>query len=131
MITETYIMNMDMRLMQERIKQDPVYVKMFKEAGYGEPSNGSERSYGGLMTALDIAARPGAEVHAVAAYDPYYHYVAFNKIAGVLSEEAGKVFRFKEQEKLHEELIDDAPPCVAPCVAPCAAPWVGGQTSTH
>jgi cytochrome c peroxidase len=42
-ITETYNMNMDMRLMQERIKQDPVYVKMFKEAGYGEPSNGSVR----------------------------------------------------------------------------------------
>lgn len=43
MITEDYIMNMDMRMMQERIKQDPVYVKMFKEAGYGEPSNGSVR----------------------------------------------------------------------------------------
>ncbi|MFQ5617530.1 MAG: cytochrome-c peroxidase [Rhodospirillales bacterium] len=43
MITETYMMNMDMRLMQERIKQDPVYVKMFKDAGYGEPSNGSVR----------------------------------------------------------------------------------------
>ncbi|WP_350333636.1 cytochrome-c peroxidase [Coralliovum pocilloporae] len=42
-ITETYNMNMDMRLMQERLKQDPVYVKMFKEAGYGEPSNGSVR----------------------------------------------------------------------------------------
>ena len=42
-ITETYSMNMDMRLMQERIKQDPIYVKMFKEAGYGEPSNGSVR----------------------------------------------------------------------------------------
>ena len=43
MITEDYIMNMDMRLMQERLKQDPVYVKMFKEAGYGEPSNGAVR----------------------------------------------------------------------------------------
>ena len=42
-ITETYFMNMDMRLMQERVKQDPVYVKMFKDAGYGEPSNGSVR----------------------------------------------------------------------------------------
>ncbi len=69
--------------------------------------DGSPKSYGALMTALDIATRVGAEVHAIAAYDPYYHYVAFNKIAGVLSEEAGKVFRFKEQEKLHEELIDD------------------------
>ena len=69
--------------------------------------DGSPLSYGALMTALDLAARTGAQVLAVAAYDPYYHYVAFNKIAGVLSEEAGKVFRFKEQEKLHEELIDD------------------------
>ena len=43
MITEDYIMNMDMRLMQERLKQDPVYVRMFKEAGYGEPSNGKVR----------------------------------------------------------------------------------------
>jgi len=43
MITEDYIMNMDMRLMQERLKQDPVYVQMFEDAGYGEPSNGSVR----------------------------------------------------------------------------------------
>jgi len=43
-ITETYSMNMDMRLMQERIKQDPIYVKMFKDAGFGEPSNGSVRN---------------------------------------------------------------------------------------
>jgi nucleotide-binding universal stress UspA family protein len=69
--------------------------------------DGSERSNGALMTALDVAGRLGVEVHAVAAYDPYYHYVAFNKISAVLSEEAGKVFRFREQEQLHEELIDD------------------------
>lgn len=43
MITEDWLMNMDMRLMQERIKQDPIYVAMFDKAGYGEPSNGSVR----------------------------------------------------------------------------------------
>ena len=43
-ITETYMMNMDMRLMQERLKQDPVYVEMFKQAGLGEPSNGGVRN---------------------------------------------------------------------------------------
>ena len=43
MITETYLMNMDMRLMQERLKQDPVYVAMFQAAGFGEPSNGGAR----------------------------------------------------------------------------------------
>ncbi len=69
--------------------------------------DGSAQSWGVLKSALSIARQTGAKVHAVAAYDPYYHYVAFNKIAGVLSDEAGKVFRFKEQEKLHEELIDD------------------------
>lgn len=42
-LTEDYNMNMDMRIMQERAKQDPVYVQMFKDAGYGEPSNGSIR----------------------------------------------------------------------------------------
>ncbi len=69
--------------------------------------DGSPQSFGVLKSALMIARQTGADVHAVAAYDPYYHYVAFNKIAGVLSDEAGKVFRFKEQEQLHEELIDD------------------------
>jgi len=69
--------------------------------------DGSPKSFGALMTALDIGKRLNAPVHVVAAYDPYYHYVAFNKISTVLDEEAGKVFRFKEQEELHEELIDD------------------------
>lgn len=68
--------------------------------------DGSARSFGAFKTALDLGRRLGAPVHAVAAYDPYFHYVAFNKIADVLSEEAGRTFRFKEQEQLHEEIID-------------------------
>lgn len=68
--------------------------------------DGSARAYGGLLTALALASRWQVPVTVVAAFDPYYHYVAFNRIARVLSEEAGKVFRFKEQEKLHEEIID-------------------------
>lgn len=43
-LTESIWMNMDMRVMQERLKQDPVYVRMFKEAGFGEPSNGGVRN---------------------------------------------------------------------------------------
>ncbi len=68
--------------------------------------DGSTRGYGGLLTALSLAQKWGVKVKVVAAFDPYYHYVAFNRIAGVLSEEAGKVFKFKEQEKLHEDIID-------------------------
>jgi len=68
--------------------------------------DGSARAYGGLLTALSLAREWQVPVHVVSAFDPYYHYVAFNRIAGVLSEEAGKVFRFKDQERLHEEIID-------------------------
>jgi len=68
--------------------------------------DGSPRSFGVLMLAFNIARRTGAQVHAVAAYDPFFHYVAFEKIADALSEEAAEEFRFKEQESLHEEIID-------------------------
>jgi len=68
--------------------------------------DGSSRAYGGLLTALALGKQWQVPVKVIAAFDPYYHYVAFNRIADVLSEEAGKVFRFQEQEKLHEEIID-------------------------
>jgi nucleotide-binding universal stress UspA family protein len=68
--------------------------------------DGSGLSFGGLKTAIDLAKAFDMEVEVVSAFDPYFHYAAFNSIAGVLSEEAGKVFRFKQQEKLHEEVID-------------------------
>jgi nucleotide-binding universal stress UspA family protein len=68
--------------------------------------DGSPQSYGGLKTAVALGRAFGMPVEAVAAFDPYFHYAMFNSIAGVLSEEAGKTFRFKEQEKLHEEVID-------------------------
>jgi nucleotide-binding universal stress UspA family protein len=68
--------------------------------------DGSPQSYGGLMSALELGRLLGRRVEAVAAFDPQFHYVAFNSIAKVLSPEAASVFRFKEQEKLHEEIID-------------------------
>jgi cytochrome c peroxidase len=42
-ITDTYVMNMDMRIMQERLKQVPMYVELFKKAFGKEPSNGLVR----------------------------------------------------------------------------------------
>ena len=68
--------------------------------------DGSPHSYGGLKTAITIGKALDMPVEAISAFDPYFHYAMFNSIADVLSEEAGKVFRFKEQEKLHEEIID-------------------------
>ncbi len=68
--------------------------------------DGSAQSYGGLKTAIALSKAFGMPIEAVSAFDPYLHYAMFNSIAGVLSDEAGKTFRFKEQEKLHEEVID-------------------------
>lgn len=68
--------------------------------------DGSQFSYGGLLRGIKLAQEWDVPLHVISAFDPYYHYVAFNRIAGVLSEEAGKVFRFQEQEQLHEEIID-------------------------
>ncbi len=49
----------------------------------------------------------GVAVELVSAFDPEYHRVAFKGISDVLSEEAGKIFKFSEQEKLHEDIIDN------------------------
>jgi nucleotide-binding universal stress UspA family protein len=68
--------------------------------------DGSPQSYGGLMTALELGKLLDRPVEAVSTFDPDFHYVAFNSIAKVLSDEAARVFRFQEQEKLHEEIID-------------------------
>jgi len=68
--------------------------------------DGSPHAFGGLMTGLALGKALNKPVEAISAFDPYFHYAAFHSISGVLNEEAGKVFRFKEQEKLHEEIID-------------------------
>ena len=68
--------------------------------------DGSPQSFGGLKTALELARTLDKQVEAVAVYDPYLHYAMFNGIVDVLSAEASRVFRFKEQEQLHEEIID-------------------------
>ena len=68
--------------------------------------DGSRKSYGALLSAFSLSQQWNVELKVISTFDPYYHYVAFNKIADVLSEEAGKVFKFKEQEKLHEDIID-------------------------
>ena len=68
--------------------------------------DGSPQSFNGLKIGIALAKALRRPLHAVAVYDPYLHYSMFNGIVGVLSEKAAKVFRFKEQEQLHEEIID-------------------------
>src|SRR5918912_238346 len=68
--------------------------------------DGSPQSFGGLKTAIALGKAFHRPIEIVSVYDPFLHYVAFNGIVNVLSEQASKVFRFKEQEQLHEEIID-------------------------
>ena len=92
--------------------RDVWVVKHVPEAGEAERDtilvgmDGSPQSFGALMTAVDLARTFGKKIEAIAVYDPYLHYSVFNGIVNVLTEQAAKVFRFEEQNQLHEEIID-------------------------
>ena len=93
-----------------RVQRDVLVVKNFESPTAGEKIlvgiDGSPQSFGGLKTAIELSKTYGKPIEAISVYDPFLHYIAFNGIVDVLSEQASKVFRFKEQEQLHEEIID-------------------------
>ncbi len=93
------------------MRKDLLIVKEERPIRKGTPLlvciDGSPYSYGALSTGMELARRFDLHLHAVAVYDPYFHYVAFNSISRVLSEEGARVFRFREQEELHRTIIDD------------------------
>ena len=68
--------------------------------------DGSPHSFGCLMTAAELAKQFDKKITLISVYDPYLHYLVFNSIVDVLTEKAAKVFRFEEQNQLHEEIID-------------------------
>ncbi len=68
--------------------------------------DGSPQSFGALDTAMALARAFDKRVELIGVYDPYLHYMVFNGLVGTLTERAAKVFRFEEQNQLHEEIID-------------------------
>ena len=68
--------------------------------------DGSPQSFGAVLTGVELAKQFDKKLELVGVYDPYLHYAVFNSIVDVLSEQAAKVFRFEEQNQLHEEIID-------------------------
>jgi nucleotide-binding universal stress UspA family protein len=92
--------------------RDVWVVKHLPEPGEAERDtilvgiDGSPQSFGALATAVELARAFGKTVETIAVYDPYLHYSVFNGIVNVLTEQAAKVFRFEEQNQLHEEIID-------------------------
>ena len=99
------------RVTQES-KSDVWVVKHVPEEGEAERDtvlvgvDGSPKSFGALAIAIELCKRFDKKLEAIAVYDPYLHYAVFKGVVEVLTEKAAKVFRFEEQNQLHEEIID-------------------------
>ena len=68
--------------------------------------DGSSYAYKALRLALQLAQEYGAKLFICSAFDVEYHHVVFGNIKDVLSVQASKVFKFEEQEELHNNIID-------------------------
>jgi len=68
--------------------------------------DGSSYCYRGMKAALELAKDFGASLYVCSAFDVEYHHVVFHNIKDVLSVQASKVFKFEEQEELHNNIID-------------------------
>jgi len=68
--------------------------------------DGSAYSYRAMRTALLLAQEHHARLFVCSAFDVEYHHAVFGNIKDVLSERAAKVFKFEEQEALHNNIID-------------------------
>ncbi|HUF28646.1 MAG TPA: universal stress protein [Gemmatimonadaceae bacterium] len=68
--------------------------------------DGSSYSYRAMRAALELADTFGGSLYACSAFDVEYHHVVFHNIKDVLSVQASKVFKFEEQEELHNNIID-------------------------
>ncbi len=97
-----------------RIQTDTLVVKHIPGLHEDKPSSGkivvavdgSGYAYGGLKTAIEMAKSLKRPLEIISTFDPYFHYAMFNSLTGVLTKAAGKVFKFEQQEKLHEDIID-------------------------
>jgi len=68
--------------------------------------DGSSYSYKAMRAALELADEFGGSLYVCSAFDVEYHHVVFHNIKDVLSVQASKVFKFEEQEELHNNIID-------------------------
>jgi nucleotide-binding universal stress UspA family protein len=68
--------------------------------------DGSAYSYKAMRNALELAREYGAKLYVCSAFDVEYHHVVFHNIKDVLSVQASKIFKFEEQEELHNNIID-------------------------
>ncbi|MCH8207961.1 MAG: DUF433 domain-containing protein [Nitrospinae bacterium] len=97
-----------------RIRTDTLVVRYLPEIHEKRSSSGkivvavdgSAQSFGGVKSAIEMAKYLNRPLEIISTFDPYFHYAMFNSLTGVLSKDAAKVFKFEQQEKLHEDIID-------------------------
>jgi len=68
--------------------------------------DGSSYCYKAMREALELARAFHGSLYVCSAFDVEYHHVVFHNIKDVLSVQASKVFKFEEQEELHNNIID-------------------------
>ena len=68
--------------------------------------DGSAYSYKAMRLALELASQYGAKLYVGSSFDVEYHHAVFGNIKDVLSVQASKIFKFEEQEELHNNIID-------------------------
>ena len=68
--------------------------------------DGSSYCYRAMKMALELAQAFGGSLYVCSAFDVEYHHIVFHNIKDVLSVQASKVFKFEEQEELHNNIID-------------------------
>jgi len=68
--------------------------------------DGSSYSFQILDKVIDIATKFQSTLHIVSSFDPVLHRNVFSLLTKVLSSEAGNVFKFNEQQELHNMVID-------------------------
>ncbi|CAN5875217.1 hypothetical protein BH20GEM1_BH20GEM1_12200 [soil metagenome] len=78
----------------------------FEDGRYLVCVDGSAYGYKAMRVALELAREFGAKLYVASAFDVEYHHVVFPNIKDVLSVQASKVFKFEEQEELHNNIID-------------------------
>jgi nucleotide-binding universal stress UspA family protein len=93
----------------EKVEKDALVVRDDRPLAGGRIMvcvDGSSYSYKAMRVALDMAREFDAELFVCSAFDVEYHHAVFGNIKDVLSVQASKVFKFEEQEELHNNIID-------------------------
>jgi nucleotide-binding universal stress UspA family protein len=68
--------------------------------------DGSSEAYRMVGKAANLARSLGGSLTIATCFDPHLHKMVFGSLSKVLSKDASQVFKFSEQEKLHNEIID-------------------------